>query len=324
MSTREGTPGKGEASGLPREPVRTVKAGRVELPSKVTIRQGFLIIVNACLAQIQGNLSGVLHTTEPESVHQLRVGQRRLRSALGLFAKWIDFPAPLKSELKWLAGELGAARDAEVLAGCTLVRVAAACPGEASLQALNDAALTVAGAKRQRAVAALRSARYSGLMRDLTRWLQDLQLRRAPSETMCRSVEERLDRHASKILSRRHRRLLRRGARLKDASPEEHHRVRIAAKKLRYAIEFFQSLHAARRARHWLPSLAALQDAFGVLNDAAVADRLLQELGGRDQKYADGASFARGFLRAEALQQTGALVELWRCVECPAHAPRGA
>ncbi len=324
--TRAGDPGKAAPAGLAGEPVQIVKAGPVELPRKVTIRQGFLVIVNACLAQVQGNVSGVLHTAESESLHQLRVGLRRLRSALGLFAKWIDFPAPLQSELKWLAGELGVARDADVLAGCTLARVAAACPDEASLRVLNEAALTAARIKRQRAAAALRSTRYSRLMRDLTSWMHDLQSQRTPGETMCRSVEERLDRHASKIFSRRHRRLLRRGARLENASPEERHRVRIAAKNLRYAIEFFQSLHAGQRARRWLPSLTALQDAFGLLNDAAIADRLLQELGEREPKYADGASFARGFLSAEALQQTEALVEFWRsfCAADPARTLRGA
>ena len=65
---------------------------------------------------MQDNEVGVARGNDPESIHQMRVGMRRLRSALRLFAPWIPFPAALQQELSWLGGELGAARDADVLA----------------------------------------------------------------------------------------------------------------------------------------------------------------------------------------------------------------
>src|SRR5690606_908188 len=51
------------------------------------------------------------------AVHQMRVGCRRLRSDLRTFAPVLDraWTAALRAELAWLAGALGAARDAEVL-----------------------------------------------------------------------------------------------------------------------------------------------------------------------------------------------------------------
>ena len=53
----------------------------------------------------------------PDAVHKMRVATRRLRSALTTFKPLFDADVvrPLRGELKWLAGELGAARDAEVM-----------------------------------------------------------------------------------------------------------------------------------------------------------------------------------------------------------------
>ena len=53
----------------------------------------------------------------PDAVHKMRAATRRLRSALTTFKPLFaaDVVRPLRDELKWLAGELGAARDAEVM-----------------------------------------------------------------------------------------------------------------------------------------------------------------------------------------------------------------
>src|SRR3954449_995587 len=53
----------------------------------------------------------------PDALHKMRVATRRLRSALTTFKPLFttDDVRPLRGELKWLAGELGAARDAEVM-----------------------------------------------------------------------------------------------------------------------------------------------------------------------------------------------------------------
>ena len=53
----------------------------------------------------------------PDGVHKMRVATRRLRSALATFRPLLDrtITDPLRDELKWIAAELGGARDAEVL-----------------------------------------------------------------------------------------------------------------------------------------------------------------------------------------------------------------
>lgn len=80
---------------------------------------------------------------------------------------------------------------------------------------------------------------------------------------------------ARRVLSRRRSKLGMYSGRLPELSDEERHRVRIAAKKLRYAAEFFASLYHGRSAvkdrRGFTKALAELQDNLGDLNDIAVA-----------------------------------------------------
>ena len=76
----------------------------------------FKTIGRACLKQFVGNEPALLKGN-PEGVHQMRVGLRRLRAALSLFAGILrDLQtAAIKTELKWLAGELAPARQLDVL-----------------------------------------------------------------------------------------------------------------------------------------------------------------------------------------------------------------
>ena len=92
--------------------------GKGDRPSTVMriTRDAFRTIGIACLGQIIGNEPAVLRD-DPEGVHQMRVGLRRLRAGMSLFSDLLRDPqtAAIKSELKWLAAELGPARELEVL-----------------------------------------------------------------------------------------------------------------------------------------------------------------------------------------------------------------
>jgi len=289
------------------------KARPVALSAEMTVEAGFRVIVSNCLAQMQDNEGGVMQGADPESIHQMRVGMRRLRSALRLFARWIPFPPILQQELGWLGGELGAARDADVLADGTLSRVIEACPQETDLLPLAESATKIAHEKRQQAAAAVASTRYSRLMLGLVNWLQASRWRESPGESAAlASLAEPLERRATWILARRRKKLIESGQRLAHGTPEKRHQVRIAAKKLRYATEFFKSLCSVRRVERYISGLAALQDAFGWLNDVAVSDRLLREIETSHPESARGASFARGYLCAATKQDLPGLEKQWK------------
>ena len=93
-----------------------VTAERVDLVAGISTRDGFKAIGRACLRQIVSNGPALLKG-DPEGVHQMRVGLRRLRAALSLFADMLTDPqtAAIKTGLQWLQGELGPAREFEVL-----------------------------------------------------------------------------------------------------------------------------------------------------------------------------------------------------------------
>jgi triphosphatase len=93
-----------------------VKGKAIDLPLDAITRDAFKIVGIACLGQIIGNEAAVLQN-DPEGVHQMRVGLRRLRAGMSLFSDLVRDPqtAAIKSELKWLGAELGPARELEVL-----------------------------------------------------------------------------------------------------------------------------------------------------------------------------------------------------------------
>jgi len=294
-----------------RQRLSSVKAGSVELAAGMTVEQGFRAIVTHCVAQMQDNESGVMGSIDPESVHQMRIGMRRLASALRLFDKWMPLPKALRGELDWLAGGLGAARNADVLADSTLVRVAEACPTKAELLPLLQTASTIARAKRRQAAALLGSVRYSRLILGLVAWLRGSGWRQSLDDSARKALAATLGKRVRKILAKQHQKLLESGKRLGDDSPEERHHLRIAAKTTRYATEFFRRLRPAGRVKRYIKLLAALQDALGLLNDAAVADGLLRQLGKSHPELADSADFVRGFLVGRTRDEVRELAGPW-------------
>jgi triphosphatase len=93
-----------------------VKAQPVDLTAGASARDAFKMIGLACLKQIICNEPALLNG-DPEGVHQMRVGLRRLRAAMSLFAVILPDAQSegIKTELKWLTRELGPARELEVL-----------------------------------------------------------------------------------------------------------------------------------------------------------------------------------------------------------------
>ncbi|RZI44152.1 CHAD domain-containing protein [Herbaspirillum sp. HC18] len=266
-------------------------ARRIRLDADMTAGNALHSIVDNCLEQIHGNKTGVTRGNNPESVHQMRVGLRRLRSAFALFGKRSKPPSHLQEELDWLTQQLGAARDWEVFAGTMLPLIVAHAPPDIGATSMQHAAENLVRDKHMQAASAVGSKRFTALMHDLDAWSRHAR----PDE-----ADTALSDFAGRSLARLHKRLLRRGRRLKEASDEARHRTRIAAKKARYAAEFFESLFPKRTVTRYLDALSALQDELGLLNDMRVADRLLAELGNNRHDLAAAIGYARGYIAATA------------------------
>lgn len=293
-----------------------VKAAKLILSKDMTVEQGLQAIIGNCLSQIQENETGVVQTHDPESVHQMRVGMRRLRSALGIFKALAPCPPALLDEIKWTANQLGAARDWEVLSGSTLVPVARAASNDEGMTALQQAALQLAQERRDAAASVVESVRYTKWMLAFSTWAQGANWNDRRDDSSGKSshgdMNAPLQKFARKTIAHHHRKLLKRGKGLDTAPAEARHEVRIVAKKTRYATEFFQSLFPSGQVRHYVDALSALQDELGWMNDAAVADGLLRELQEKQPESAASAGFARGYLLARTENESRQLHKLWK------------
>jgi inorganic triphosphatase YgiF len=288
-----------------------VKAQPVQLGKRDSVEGAFCSITRNCLDQVHANERGVVSGHDSPSVHQMRVGLRRLRSALDLFAEVIPAYPGLDEELRWIASELGAARDWEVLAGSTLEHAGANGNADEILP-VRQACEQIAVNNRQSAAAAVESVRYTRLVLQLALWLNRKGWRDGMSDEQREAIGSPARQFAADVLRGRHRKLIKRGKGLADLDDHRRHRARIAAKKVRYATEFFASLCAKRAVRNYVDALTALQDDLGWRNDAAVADRLLKALPRTSPEAASGAAFARGYLASRVAADHQTLRKLWK------------
>ena len=245
-----------------------VKGERAVISPSASTADAFAAIVSACLRQYRLNEDLLTRTGNADALHQARVAVRRLRSALSIFKAVIadDQFEHLRTELRWLAATLGEARDIDVLI--------ARGEGSPVLQEARTAAYA-------RVAEALALPRTRLLMLDLVEWTAIGRWRTAPVDAA--AIAQPAERFAAQALEQLRRRLKKRGARLAALDDEARHEVRIRAKKLRYAAEFFSGLFtgakATRRARRFITAMQALQEQLGDLNDMATEPVLRAALG---------------------------------------------
>ena len=205
---------------------------------------------------------------DPEHVHQTRVATRRMRAAIRLFGDVLPpAAAGLNEELRWIAGQLGPMRDLDVQSrrldeiATSLGLADALAPYTAWLEA-----------ERQRAMTAIAHAFASQRFRDLSQQLEELDAWAPDAETDRPALEE-----GPRRLRRAYRRLRKKADALEADSPAtEFHKVRIRAKRLRYATEFFETLYAGP-ARRLVRRAVELQDLLGDHQDGIVSSQRIHE-----------------------------------------------
>ncbi|MES2045270.1 MAG: CHAD domain-containing protein [Pseudomonadota bacterium] len=241
-------------------PPRAWKAEPITLDRHAGAHDAFRVIALACIRHFRLNEAAVSLSGDAEALHQARVALRRLRSAFAIFKPVLGGDAKmllLDAELRWLAGILGEVRNIDVL-----------------IEHLGGARARLRDARAQafaRARAELASSRTRLLMIDLAEWLSG-----DASGATARPARAHDDmRHFARArLEKLRHRLDHDGAGLGTLDDRRRHRVRIEAKKLRYAAEFFSSLftsdRARRRYRQFIGELEQLQEALGALNDLVI------------------------------------------------------
>jgi CHAD domain-containing protein len=202
-----------------------------------------------CLEHVAANVAGAAAGADPEYLHQLRVGMRRLRAALRASRSlWRRKDiAALRDAMQPLREASGVVRDIDVV-----------------MPLLPAAALPRARVQRRAA-----QARLARLLRRPLAW---------PLPRPRRRAQPALADFARNALSRLDRRALRRGARTDWSDVEARHVLRSRLRRLRYAAEFLREAFPGSDAAPLAGSLKALQRLLGELNDLEVARRLSAQL----------------------------------------------
>jgi triphosphatase len=253
------------------------KAQTPELTGESSPSKVLVCILRSGMTHLQANEAGVVQGEDPEFLHQMRVALRRIRSALSIFSDYVQHAEsePLKEELRWLTRELDAARNWDVFVLETLPPILAAFPEHQGLSWLKTTGEEWRHQQNLRAHNAVASDRYQRMLLRLGAWLCR-QPWREDAKNGEGVIEKGVIPFVSRILQKRHRRLKKKGKLLVTLSPGQRHEVRIAAKKMRYAAEFFSSLYPHKRTRRYIAALAVLQEVLGALNDAATTVSLLR------------------------------------------------
>jgi CHAD domain-containing protein len=223
-------------------------------------------------AQHPGTCAG-----EPDSLHAMRVAMTRLKTTIALFSPMVDGDEQLRlaAELKWLNAHLGIVRDLDV----ALERLA---------KTRNRTGASDRPWKQERAACqrhltrALRSPRYRRLIRDITAWIENGDWSRKRSKTATERRTQPAAEYCSGTLKEWRAKLLKKSRKLKEFGARKRHRVRLANKRLSYAIESAAELAPpdetpARLAM--LKHLRKAQKSLGQLNDDARFRALAAALG---------------------------------------------
>ncbi|MBT2505208.1 CYTH and CHAD domain-containing protein [Streptomyces sp. ISL-98] len=249
----------------------------------------------------------------PDSVHQLRVATRRLRSALRTYKKVLDRTVtdPIAEELKWLAGELGVDRDHEVLNDRLQTRIAAL-PRPLLLGPVRGRLRSVSRrtGSRRKSIAVLDSRRHLDLLTTLHALLADPPLLPAAARPAAKLIPKAVLRDYARLAARVEHALSVPPGHDRDLAM---HEARKAAKRARYAAEAACPA-LGKPAKRFAKRMKAVQTVLGDHQDSVVARDALRNLA--VQAHAAGeTAFTWGLMygqeEADAAARERELPEVW-------------
>lgn len=273
-----------------------VRACAVPIAADAHPLAAFRAITLNCLAHLHHNHAGALRGDDPEYVHQMRVATRRLRAALRMFAPLLpdDFAAQLMPQLHELTVVLGRTRDLDVLLAEIVGPVSAAFADDPRISALAGILTDRLYATRNKTADHLAHPGYGRLLLLMAAELhgKTLAAQGAPAEgDSAVTLREFTQRRLRKLQGRTQ--LLAELANTDD--PSSLHALRIAIKRLRYALEFFGSLLPRQSFAAVAKRLAALQDQLGQLNDLANAGTALMAAAGTNPNLREAVTLIGGW-----------------------------
>ena len=274
----EGKAEVGGAAPLAVEAVTRPGPRRLGIRAEDSMSEAALKVLRFNFARLKNREAGTRSGRDTEDLHDMRVAARRIRAAWRVFdgAFKAGKTKKLRRRLEDISDRLGAARDLDVLTqGLDLYQLALDEELRPGLEPLRSSWRHQRDAARAELVRELDSDGYKAFVKDMAAFLE-AGASAAANVTMPTAPHRVRDRAPSEIWATyeavRAYELV-----LPWADIDTLHDLRIAAKWLRYALEFFgETLGPGSGAL--LEKVAALQDHLGCLHDADVAAKLAREV----------------------------------------------
>ena len=280
------------------QPSRAFHGSEIILQHDTSIAAAFQVIGRSVLRHIAANEPAVT-AADPDGVHQMRVGVRRLRAAIAVFSELLDCKqtGQIKRDLKWLAGKLAPVRDLDVFLKGKIASFEGSDSPTAGLPELKSELIYRRDIAAESAKSAIATARYRLLIFNILEWIEDGKWLRQSRAQENRKIRP----FAADLFERRTRKARRKAKRAGEVDAHARHRLRIAIKKLRYALYFFETLYShdgsAKALSRYKKYLKDLQDNLGALNDIAVHQKLAIKLAaGSGGPKPELVSFAAGMI----------------------------
>ncbi|TPE48296.1 CYTH and CHAD domain-containing protein [Amaricoccus solimangrovi] len=274
-------------------------------------------ILRDCFAQITREQERLADETAPEGAHQLRVGLRRLRTALKLFEPVLGTGgegARLSETARTLGQAISPLRDLDVLEEeiGELVESGLDAPARDALVAAISERREQERARARAAMAGPEGVRFLfdlGQFIETRGWL-------VPSDyDQTARLAQPVGEVAGQMLGKRLKAARKRAKHLEHLDEHELHDLRKALKKLRYGVEMLAPIYGGREVSHYVRAIKDLQDKFGSLTDAAMARGWLTgeaALGATDPAAQRAAGWLLGTMTARVVADRPRIFAFWK------------
>jgi len=233
-------------------------------------------IYSHLLKAIKNNEQGTIDDTDSEFLHDFRVAVRRTRSGLSQIKSVLpdNICSPYAEFFSWLGQITGPTRDLDVyLLNFEHYKSCLPASIREDLNPLHDFLLAKKKKAYKELATKLQSTKYKTTLSEWEQYLKKPSFKKPIEQNAHLTIKELADKRIWKVFNR----VLHEGDAINRESPAEAlHTLRKTCKKLRYLMEFFQSLYPEHQIKHLIKNLKGLQEVLGDFQDYAVQEHNLQ------------------------------------------------
>jgi CHAD domain-containing protein len=264
-------------------------------------------IYSHLLKAIKDNEQGTIADTDTEFLHDFRVAVRRTRAGLsqlkGVLPDKIN--AYYAEFFSWLGQSTSSTRDLDVyLLNFDHYKSSLPTSIRDDLNPLYEFLLVKQQKAQKELASRLRTAKYLATISQWEHYLKE----QAPLKPVEHNAKLTIKQLADRRLWKNYKRVLQEGDAITEQSPSEAlHGLRKSCKKLRYLMEFFQSLYHEHRINHFIKNLKGLQEVLGNFQDLSVQESTLKLF---SEEMLNNNSHANTLLAMDVLIQN---LDIFRC-----------